>query len=237
MIPEKYYYAAIDFLTIIFPLMFSFLPINPVYKKWKFILPSVLLPGVLFLAWDAWFTSMGVWGFNPRYVSGIYLFNLPIEEVFFFVCIPGACIFTYEAVNYFFKKDVLPFYQKYISGFVIALCIVVASINYDKAYTALTFIGLLVAISLIQWVWKPKFLGRFYLSYAFIIIPFLIVNGILTGSGLDEPIVWYDNNENLGIRIATIPVEDVFYGMLLILLNISLYEFLQRKNRQHSKIE
>ena len=230
MIPDNYLYAIVDFLTIIFPLVLSFLPINPVYKKWRAIVPALLLPGALFLIWDAWFTSMGVWGFNLRYVVGVYMYNLPLEEVLFFVCIPGACIFTYEAINYFFKKEIWEQYQKFVSLALCGLCIILIFTQYDKAYPALTFIGLLVALIFIQWIWKPAFLGRFYLAYAFIVIPFLLVNGILTGTGLDEPIVWYNNDENLGIRIGTIPVEDIFYGMLLVLLNISLFEYFQQKS-------
>jgi lycopene cyclase domain-containing protein len=226
---SKYLYFWVDFFTIIFPFALSFLPINPVYKKWKAIFPAVFLPGILFLAWDVWYTSMGVWGFNPSYVMGIIIYGLPIEEVFFFVCIPAACIFSYEAVNFFFKKDILAKIQKHIS---IAVCIlsgVILFLNYERAYPALTFTGLLIALLFVQWIWKPDFLGRFYLTYAFILVPFLIVNGILTGTGIQEPVVWYNNDENLGVRLGTIPVEDVFYGMLLILLNISIFEFLQKR--------
>ena len=229
MIPDKYVYAVIDFLTIIFPLVLSFLPINPVYKKWKAIVPALVLPGALFLVWDAWFTSMGVWGFNQRYLVGAYVYNLPLEEVLFFVCIPGACIFTYEAINYFFKKEVWEKYQRPISLALCALCIILIFTQYDKAYPALTFIGLLVTIIFVQWIWKPAFLGRFYLAYSFIVIPFLLVNGILTGTGLDEPIVWYNNDENLGIRFAISLVRDVLYGRCLVLLKISLFEFFQKK--------
>jgi lycopene cyclase domain-containing protein len=55
------------------------------------------------------------------------------------------------------------------------------------------------------------------------------VNGILTGSFIKNEVVWYDDNENLGMRIFTIPVEDTFYGMLLLILSISIYEYLRNK--------
>ena len=64
-------------------------------------------------------------------------------------------------------------------------------------------------------------------TYTVLLLPFFIVNGLLTGTSLESPIVWYDNNENLGTRILTIPVEDIFYGMLLIMLNISLFKHFQ----------
>ena len=55
------------------------------------------------------------------------------------------------------------------------------------------------------------------------IIPFLIVNGFLTAI----PVVLYNDAENLGVRIYSIPFEDTFYGMLLVLMNIVLYEKLR----------
>jgi len=71
---------------------------------------------------------------------------------------------------------------------------------------------------------KPILLRRFYIAWGLLMLPFLMVNGVLTGSLIDAPIVWYNDAENLGIRIFTIPVEDVFYGMGLVLLNILLTE-------------
>jgi len=65
----------------------------------------------------------------------------------------------------------------------------------------------------------------FLIAYGIMLIPFLIVNGFLTSI----PVVLYNNAENLGIRIYTIPFEDMFYGMLLILMTIVVYENLKQK--------
>ena len=67
-------------------------------------------------------------------------------------------------------------------------------------------------------------LPHFYLMYVIILIPFFIVNGILTGTGIEGEVVWYNDQENLGVRMLTIPVEDTFYGFALLLLNAFLME-------------
>ena len=62
------------------------------------------------------------------------------------------------------------------------------------------------------------------------LIPFFIVNGILTGSGLDAPIVWYNDAENAGIRFFTIPIDDVAYAWTLLAGNIAAYQYFMNKS-------
>jgi lycopene cyclase domain-containing protein len=225
---QRYLYLTIDFLTIIFPLLFSFYSKANFSRKWKYLWPAILIPAVIFIFWDETFTKIGVWGFNPKYISGIYLFHLPIEEILFFISVPYACVFTYEAVNYFSGKNYLENYQTYISILLIFFLLALGIFNSNKWYPFVTFI-LTSLFILILTIRKAPFLGQFYFSFLFILIPFFIVNGILTGTGLEEPVVWYNNAENLNLRMGTIPFEDTFYGMLLLLMNVSIFETLQRK--------
>lgn len=226
---EKYLYLLIDLLTILVPFAASFYSKAPFYKTWKYLLPAIVIPAIFFIIWDEIFTRMQVWGFNERYLTGIYLGHLPIEEILFFICIPYACVFTYFALNHLVEKDYLFPHQELISSLTILLLLVLGMYNFEKIYTGVTFVvlGLILAFQMLKI--KPRYMGRFYFAYGFILIPFFIVNGILTGSFLESPVVWYNDAENLGIRIGTIPLEDVFYGMLLILVNIGIYEWLKER--------
>ena len=52
---------------------------------------------------------------------------------------------------------------------------------------------------------------------------FIPVNGVLTGYGLENPIVNYNPKDIIGIRLLTIPIEDIGFGFGLFLLNIYLF--------------
>jgi len=91
----KYTYLLINFLSVIFPLILSFDSRVRYYRSWKFIWPGLFLTGILFLAWDIFFTVKSVWSFNPNYILGINFFRLPLEEILFFLTIPFSCIFIY----------------------------------------------------------------------------------------------------------------------------------------------
>jgi len=158
--------------------------------------------------------------------------GLPIEEWLFFVCIPYASVFTYACLNLLIKKDFLEPYAKPFSWVLIVVLSIIAFANIERVYTSVTFFSAALFLLIHLLILKSDYLGRFFFTYLIIFLfPFLIVNGILTGSFLTEPVVWYNNEENLSLRIFTIPVEDFVYGLLLFLMNVTIYELLIVKRK------
>lgn len=69
-----------------------------VYARWRRLL-AALVPGLVFgLAWDQYAVRHGHWHFDRRYLTGVDVAGLPLEEVLFFVVIPICAILTLEAV-------------------------------------------------------------------------------------------------------------------------------------------
>lgn len=215
-----YIYLYLNIFTILFPLALSFDKKVAFFKSWYALFPAILLNAVFFIVWDVWFTKAGIWGFNEAYLTGIYFFNLPLEEILFFITVPYACVFIYDVLNAYIRKDLLRPYAKGIAVGLLFILPIIVIFNMERLYTSITF-SLLALMHLVHLkFFSDKLLGRFYLAYLVHLIPFLLVNGVLTYL----PIVWYNDNYNLGLRIISIPVEDSLYSMLMLLLTITVYE-------------
>ena len=217
-------YLILNLASLSIPFLYSFEKRMHFIQWWKEVFLAIIIVATGFIIWDIIFTDLGYWGFNDRYLGGLFIFGLPIEEWLFFICIPYASIFIHYAFQYFLPNASIP---KKISNpltiVLIVLFLIVAISNFDKAYTFYNFLAL-AGLLLYSYVTKNKQLPIFYITFLFILIPFFIVNGVLTGSFIDEPVVWYNNSENLGIRLGTIPIEDAGYAFTMLFGSIVLIE-------------
>jgi len=94
-------------------------------------------------------------------------------------------------------------------------------------YTQIALMALFIAAFLDLEVLQTKLLKRkvFWTSYA-IILPFqLLTNWWLTS----REIVRYSEDTILGLRIASAPLEDLFFGFALILSVMATWIYLGRK--------
>ncbi|HEX4886614.1 MAG TPA: lycopene cyclase domain-containing protein [Luteibaculaceae bacterium] len=220
-------YLIVNLASISVPFIASFYPKAPFVKQWKHLFPALFATAAVFIIWDIWFTARGVWGFDVDYLIGTYFYNLPIEEVMFFICIPYCCAFIYFALHHFFPRPLLPKAANAVLALLGLFFLSVAVAHSTKAYPlsaglAAYFVAMVMVLQKASWK------GHYILTYTISIVPFLIVNGILTGTGLDKPIVWYNNDENLALRVLTIPVEDFIYSFAMQGMVILIYERLMR---------
>jgi lycopene cyclase domain-containing protein len=228
-------YLVLNLFTIAFPLIRSFEPKIQYAKKWRSLLPAIFIVATFFILWDIIFTQKGIWGFNHDYLVGLYFFSLPLEEWIFFFSVPFASVFIYECVKYFLPNIHTTRSIQSATAILSVFLLTIGLINHHKAYTFWTFTFSSITLALIAFK-NPAWLGTFWVAYFIHLIPFILINGILTGSYLEAPIVWYNDTQNLTLRILTIPIEDTVYALLLLVMNVSLYEFLQQTIKPKIKL-
>jgi lycopene cyclase domain-containing protein len=196
---------------------------------WPALGLSLLVNMLIFIPWDHIFTVSGFWGFDSNYLSGYSFLELPLEEWMFFICIPYACVFMHHAILYFHRSKRLPVkFTNVLSGIILIVLLISSIIYRDRWYTVINFVYGITLLSLIVWK-RNDLLRHYYMTFIFMLIPFFIINGILTGSGIEDPVVWYNNFENIGLRLGTIPVEDTVYAFTLILGNLAMTDFFHQK--------
>ena len=188
------------------PFLLSFDKKVAFYKNWRFLFFATLGPAVFYIAWDMYFTSKGVWGF----------------------VVPYCCVFVYQCIRTYFPALQNRQPAKMILQVLAIFLLVIGLLCYNRYYTSSAFIfcGLFIsAIYIFKYHFADFDASSFLISFLIILVPFLVVNGFLTAL----PVVTYNDEENLGLRIYTIPFEDIFYGMLLVLMNVAFYERLRNK--------
>jgi len=188
-----------------------------------------------FIAWDVWFTATGVWWFNTDYTLGIELAGLPLEEWLFFICIPFSCVFTYFCFDKFFKLDWLSGFNNIIVFVSVIICSVMALLHDDKVYTLVTAIATITTLIYLHFIARADWIGKASLVFTILMLGFIPVNGLLTGTGLETPIVNYNPEDFLGIRILTIPIEDSVYGYTQFLLVLYFFKRFKHKHDENEK--
>ena len=219
--------------TIAGPLFLSFDKKVAYYKYFSKVVYSIVLVSIPFLVCDYFFTKNEIWGFTREYILGIYLKNIPLEECLFFIIIPYACIFIYQVLKSYFPNYQGEKIAHYFS-FTITFSGLLFGITFiEKWYTASACIVAALLTIKMYYIDKPKWFPNFVLTFIVALVPFIIVNGILTGAVTEKPIVWYSPEQIIGWRIITIPIEDLYYNYCLLLPIVYIFERKMAPNRKN----
>jgi lycopene cyclase domain-containing protein len=212
-------YLLINLIIIAIPLVLTFVPQLGFYKKLLPLFISVFIVGGFFILWDVLVTARGDWMFNYYFTGPIRVLGLPAEEILFFITVPYACIFLYEGLIRYMKETQV-FYSRGVYFLLAAIAFLLSFINLSRDYTAIVLLltGLL-------FVGAAFFLRQLFISKIFWVwmiccmLLFFIFNYFLTAL----PVVIYNPEAILNIRITTIPIEDFSYNFCMLTMYLALY--------------
>lgn len=92
-------YLGVLFFIVFGTVWLEFVINAQVLRKPKRLILSVLPVFTGLVVWDLYAINQGHWWFNERYVTGWQVGVIPVEELLFFLIVPTAMIYSFEAVR------------------------------------------------------------------------------------------------------------------------------------------
>jgi lycopene cyclase domain-containing protein len=103
---DRFQYLILMGLCLVVTLPLEFVFGARVWRRPRRLLAALAVPVAIFVVWDAIAIARDHWGYNPKYVTGWNLpFDLPVEELVFFLVIPVCSLLTLEAVRRVLGRD------------------------------------------------------------------------------------------------------------------------------------
>jgi lycopene cyclase domain-containing protein len=215
----KIEYLLLDLTILVFPVLAITFTHKAKFPNLSLALKSIIPVALIFVLVDFivinWF-----WYFNPKYILGIRLFEVPLEELLFFIIIPFSCLSIWVNLKSKIKGEVTLKYLGYFSLFIFLISLWGA--YYQKYYTFIIFFIFFAFILLT----KNKKVQK---TWVYIIPLTLILTFIFNLYLTARPIVLYNPSVISGLKIITIPMEDFVYGLILIISTIYIYEYKSSK--------
>ena len=212
-------YLLLNLCIIAVPLWYTPDKRTAYYRRLPALGFSIAVVSTCYLLWDILVTARGEWSFNGKYLTGVQILNIPLEEVLFFITVPYSCLFLYEVVLYATKGSKFRLPASVIIAMILAL-LASSLAFYPQGYTskALASCGffLMIALLLDRSLLESK---HYWIWLAICYVPFLIINTVLTAL----PVVEYNSKAIWGLRVGTIPLEDFFYNYAMLSFYLLVY--------------
>jgi lycopene cyclase domain-containing protein len=218
---KRHVYTGIALAVLAGPLGFSFEDRVHFWTHWPAVASALVLTGLLYLFWDAVVVRRGDWSFNPKFTGTLRIFGLPLGEILFFITVPYACLFVWEAIKTLLPPGIDWLSIQPMGLYAGALVFVGASwVFRHLGYTVLALLSVAIFLSTLA-ITHPALAGRseFWVWWLFCFVAFAVVNGLYTAL----PTIFYNPRAIWGIRVGTIPLEDFFYNLGYLGLTLCFY--------------
>lgn len=221
---QNYWYLLILFVLAGLTL-FLFIKKSIVFiMELKYMLPAIIFSGTIFIMLKIRFLQSGFISFNENFLMHKNILSLPIEEWLFLLVISFFAFSVYILVNVKFEKFNKP------NLFYVVSILLLMGFAYEAWYSRQKlipfFVFFLLSIYFGYTLFRNRFkphLTKFYISYFIVVIPFFLIKIFLN----TLPVILYNNDFTLGIRLFSVPVEEFANLFLLMLINITIFEYLR----------
>ncbi len=211
-------YLLFNLVVLISPFFAKLVYPNAVLPKGTKTIIAISIPALIFILWDICVTNY-FWSFNTKYILGIYLIGVPIEEWLFFFSVPYACLFIWENLNTPLIK-IKQTGKSYVSFIVMLLFSGIFFLYQAIYYTGIDLLvfAAVVAFDFISGA-RLIFSKKTAVFSVILLLLITIFNYYLTA----RPVVIYNLDVKTSFYVLTIPVEDFIYGFSLIILQLIIY--------------
>ena len=218
-------YLVLNLFIIAVPLWYTPDKRTAYYRRLPALGFSIAVVSTCYLLWDILVTARGEWSFNSKYLTGVQILNIPLEEVLFFISVPYSCLFIYEVVLYATKSSKLRLPPSVVIAMIFAL--LAASLAfYPQGYTAKALASCALFLTTSLLFDRPLIKGKqYWIWLAICYVPFLIINTVLTAL----PVVEYNSKAIWGLRVGTIPLEDFFYNFAMLSFYLLVYRIARKE--------
>jgi lycopene cyclase domain-containing protein len=193
--------------------------------KLRSVVMSIIVPGIVFVATDVFVTDL-FWYFNSEHILGIFFLTVPVEEILFFITVPFGCLVLW--VNWKKLSDNRHSIRSAPLIFA-AIAVVLATVSFSLhlSYTSFVLAALLLCI-IIDGILRTRLFRKLvFLQYLGIVSMLtFIFNLYLTA----RPVVTYNLLMKTNLQVATIPLEDFVYGVVLVSFVVILYEYMEHRS-------
>lgn len=194
------------------------------FTEMKYMLPAIIFSGGIFVLFNIRLLKNGIISYNSAFLSGISLMELPIEEWLFLLVFSLLSFAIYLQVKIRSENLNKPVLFLAISMVLLVFFGLIAWYSRLKPITF--FIFFLLTIYLGYTIFRNRFkqhLPQFYIALVISFVPFFLFKGIL----YSLPVVLNSGEYNLGINVYGVPVEEFGYFFLLMLINVTIFEYLR----------
>ncbi|RYE38050.1 MAG: hypothetical protein EOP48_27700 [Sphingobacteriales bacterium] len=181
---------------------------------------GALVSAVLMTLINFAFIDQGIMSYRQDALGGRPFNGLPIVVPFlkFLLIISG--LFLYAYLNKTIKMGGFEKYSFAVSNMLLGLCIAFGFFTNSRPYTLTTFVILFLLLIAIEYVGKIRFMGKFYRAFIAFVVPYWLINFIL----ITQNIFAFDAEKRVKFNMGLVPIENIFMGMVMLLIAVFVYE-------------